>query len=77
MLLLVSYFLNSASKAYYLDKKGTPFLLRIVKKSQLGKEVSSTEFFESITLQKGLDHPHIAKIHELFEDEGSYYLIYE
>lgn len=35
------------------------------------------KFFESISIQRSLDHPNIAKIHELLEDDYHYYIIYQ
>lgn len=69
---LASGNLQTKIKIIALILLGAHGLMRIIK-----KETVVENFFESIAIQKELDHPHIAKIHELFEDENNYYLIYE
>ena len=52
-------------------------MMKVFKKAELEKRIGLSKFFEGITIQKELDHPHIAKIHELYHDSKHYYLIYE
>lgn len=51
--------------------------MKIVKKADLERRHLTQTFFDSIAIQKELDHPHIAKIYELYQDHQYYYIIYE
>ncbi len=50
--------------------------MKVVPKEGLKKAGVIDRFFEMIALQKSLDHPNIAKIYELLEDDLNYYLIF-
>ncbi len=51
--------------------------MRVIKKSEFSSDFTVERFFETVAIQKEIDHPHIAKIHELLEDKTNYYLIYQ
>lgn len=51
--------------------------MKVITKKKLQQPGHLERLFETISIQKSLDHPYIAKIYELFEDSLSYYIIYE
>ena len=52
-------------------------LMKVIKKSQIEKRIGWDNFCQNLALQKDLDHPHVAKIHELYQDDSNCYIIYE
>lgn len=50
--------------------------MKTIKKSQVIQE-KEAELFNEVAILKTLDHPHIIKLYELFQDESHYYLITE
>ena len=50
--------------------------MKTIKKNSLHKE-DEERMFAEMNILKGLDHPNILKLYELFQDEIHYYLITE
>ena len=50
--------------------------MKTIKKSSLHKE-EEERLFAEMNILKGLDHPNILKLYELFQDDQHYYLITE
>lgn len=50
--------------------------MKAIKKSSLVQE-EETKIFSELVILKNLDHPHIVKLYELFQDDKNYYLITE
>ena len=50
--------------------------MKTIKKSSLIQE-EEKKIFSELVILKNLDHPHIVKLYELFQDEKNYYLITE
>ncbi len=50
--------------------------MKSLKKSAVTKDTEGQLFFE-VSILKQLDHPNIAKLFELYQDENNYYLISE
>ena len=50
--------------------------MKQLKKSALIKE-EQQRLFAEMNILKNLDHPHIVKLYELYQDENYYYLITE
>lgn len=51
-------------------------MMRVVHKKNI-KKIGPERFFQGIVIQNELDHPHIAKVFDLYQDNDNYYLIYE
>ena len=51
--------------------------IKVLPKQFLSDEASITRLHREINLQKGLDHPYIAKFYEHIEDEENHYLVME
>ena len=50
--------------------------MKSIKKSSLIQE-EEKKIFAELYILKNLDHPHIVKLYELFQDDKCYYLITE
>ncbi len=50
--------------------------MKSIKKSSI-KQEEEKKIFAELYILKNLDHPHIVKLYELFQDENNYYLITE
>lgn len=50
--------------------------MKSIKKSSLIVE-EAKKIFSELVILKNLDHPHIVKLYELFQDDKNYYLITE
>ncbi len=50
--------------------------MKLLKKSALINE-EEKKLFSELYILKNLDHPHIVKLFELFQDSDNYYLITE
>jgi Serine/threonine protein kinase len=50
--------------------------MKSLKKSAVTKDAEGQLFYE-VSILKGLDHPNIAKLYELYQDDNNYYLISE
>lgn len=50
--------------------------MKVLKKENLIKE-EEKKLFAELDILKNLDHPHIVKLFELFQDNENYYLITE
>ena len=50
--------------------------MKQLKKSSILKE-DKEKLFSEMNILKNLDHPHIVKLYELFEDDRNYYLVTE
>lgn len=50
--------------------------MKQLKKSSILKE-DKEKLFSEMNILKNLDHPHIVKLYELFEDDKNYYLVTE
>eukprot|EP00330_Aristerostoma_sp_ATCC50986_P006776 CAMPEP_0114597122 /NCGR_PEP_ID=MMETSP0125-20121206/19359_1 /TAXON_ID=485358 ORGANISM="Aristerostoma sp., Strain ATCC 50986" /NCGR_SAMPLE_ID=MMETSP0125 /ASSEMBLY_ACC=CAM_ASM_000245 /LENGTH=62 /DNA_ID=CAMNT_0001801271 /DNA_START=434 /DNA_END=622 /DNA_ORIENTATION=- len=50
--------------------------MKAIKKKAVVKE-EEEKLFAEVSLLKGLDHPNIVKLYELYQDENNYYLITE
>lgn len=50
--------------------------MKQLKKSSILKE-DKEKLFSEMNILRHLDHPHIVKLYELFEDDRSYYLVTE
>lgn len=50
--------------------------MKIIKKDSLIKE-EEKKLFSELDVLKTLDHPHIVKLFELFQDNKNFYLIQE
>ena len=50
--------------------------MKQIKKSELIKE-EEQKLFAEMNILKNLDHPHIVKLYELYQDANNYYLITE
>ena len=50
--------------------------MKSIRKTSLIQE-EETKIFSELVILKNLDHPHIVKLYELFQDEKNYYLITE
>ena len=49
--------------------------VKMISKSSVGSESQRAAFLSEINILKTLDHPHILKIYEYYEDEDSYYIV--
>lgn len=50
--------------------------MKIIKKNALIKE-EEEKLFSEMNILKNLDHPHIVRLYELYQDNNNYYLITE
>lgn len=50
--------------------------MKSIKKTALIQE-DEIKIFSELVILKNLDHPHIVKLYELFQDDKNYYLIME
>lgn len=50
--------------------------MKSIKKSSILRE-EQERLFSEMNILKNLDHPHIVKLYELYEDSKSYYLVTE
>lgn len=50
--------------------------MKSIKKTSLIQE-DEIKIFSELVILKNLDHPHIVKLYELFQDDKNYYLIME
>ena len=51
--------------------------VKTLRKSQVEKAGTTTPIFRELTILEKIDHPHILKIFELFDDDQNYYLVTE
>ena len=56
--------------------KGIVRAMKTIKKNSLILE-EEKKIFSELVILKGLDHPHVVKLYELFQDFENYYLITE
>lgn len=49
--------------------------VKMISKSNIGSESQRAAFLSEINILKTLDHPHILKIYEYYEDDDSYYIV--
>jgi len=57
-------------------KSGSRFAIKCIKKSMVeGDDIKLLK--REIKIMKRLDHPHILKLYEVFEDESEFYLVME
>jgi calcium-dependent protein kinase len=65
-------------KVYLVTHRTTNLVraMKSLKKSAVTKDDESQLFFE-VSILKDLDHPNIARLYELYQDENNYYLISE
>jgi len=50
--------------------------MKAIKKKAVIKE-EEEKLFAEVSILKGLDHPNIVKLYELYQDDNNYYLITE
>lgn len=50
--------------------------MKAIKKKTVLKE-EKEKLFSEVSILKDLDHPHIVKLYELFQDDNYYYLVTE
>lgn len=65
-------------KVYLVTHRSTNIVraMKSLKKSAVTKDTEGQLFYE-VSLLRELDHPNIAKLYELFQDDANYYLISE
>jgi len=65
-------------KVYYVQHRTTGMVraMKAIKKKSVLKE-EQEKLFSEVSILKDLDHPHIVKLYELYQDDNYYYLITE
>lgn len=51
--------------------------MKVINKSRLSTTEQQENFINEIKVLKQLDHPHILKLFEFYQDDKSYYIIIE
>lgn len=51
--------------------------MKVISKSRLSSAELQQKFINEIHVLKQLDHPHILKLYEFYQDEKNYYIIIE
>ena len=62
---------------YWKDLNAFVEIKRALKKIKKKSVIADDSFFTEYNILKGMDHPHICKLLELFQDKEHYYLVTE
>ena len=70
--------LGAYGRVYLVTHKtvGAKRAMKTIKKSSIQQD-EADKLFAEVNILKGIDHPHIVRLYELFQDEKHFYLITE
>ncbi|UKK00739.1 calmodulin-domain protein kinase [Theileria orientalis] len=62
---------------YLCTRKETSkqYAVKVIKKENLSEQKLSNDLLKEVNYLKELDHPNIAKLHDVYEDETAYYIV--
>ncbi len=76
--MLIWFILGAYGKVYQVQHRTTGMIraMKSIKKKTVLRE-EQEKLFSEVSILKGLDHPNIVKLYELYQDENCYYLVTE